>query len=46
MERNEKFLFGIYSKVTLEESDEDSSDESDSIEIINSINNYLFERLS
>jgi len=46
MERNEKFLFGIYSKVTLEEFDEDSSDESDLVEIINSTNNYLFERLS
>jgi len=41
MKRNkQKFLFGIYSEVILEEFDEDSSDESDLTEIINSINNY------
>jgi len=47
MEKYEqKLLFGIYSKVTLEEYDENSSDESDLAEIINSINNYLFENIS
>jgi len=44
MERNEqKLLFKIYSKITLEEFDEESSDESDLAEIINLINNCLFE---
>jgi len=47
MIRNEqKLLFEIYSKVTLEESDEDSSDKSNLTEIINSINNYLFKHIS
>lgn len=48
MERNErqKFLVGTYLNIILEKSDEreESSDESDSAEIINSIKNY-FERV-
>jgi len=43
MKRNErKLLFEIYSKVTLEEFDEDSGDKLNLAEIINSINNYLY----
>jgi len=43
MEKNEQnLLFGIYSKVTLEESDENFNNKSDSAEI----NNYLFECIS
>lgn len=44
MDKQQKFLIGTYLNLILEESDEDSSNESDSEEIINLINNY-FERV-
>ncbi|XP_018396136.1 PREDICTED: putative nuclease HARBI1 [Cyphomyrmex costatus] len=46
MDRHEqqKILFGMCLRVTLEESDEESSDESDSAEIVNIINDY-YERI-
>jgi len=41
MDRRQKFLIGTYLNLILEESDEDSSDESDSEEVINLIKNYF-----